>query len=101
MAEVEIMVSPQLLEKASEAIGEWADQYAKEYEALFDSVEKMGNSWKGQDNISYTNRVKDFREDFITMKNLMEQYSEYLRKTAQAYANTQQEIANTASTLKN
>lgn len=104
MAVTTIKVDPQKLLEASIQTGGIADlakDYEKEYKALFDRVSNMKGKWDGQDNQNYTDQVEGFRDDFEKMKSLMDQYSEYLKNTAQAYINTQNEIAKTAKGLTN
>ncbi len=96
-----IKVTPQDLQNASGQISSLAGEYKSEYEALFREVHEMQGKWDGQDNQAYTNRVEGFRDDFDNMYNLMIQYSDYLKNTAKAYAETQDNIKNAASTLTN
>lgn len=101
MAVTTIKVDPQKLQDASSQISGLASEYEGEYKALFDRVHNMKGKWDGQDNQNYTEQVEGFRDDFEKMKSLMDQYSEYLKNTAQAYINTQNEIAKTAKGLTN
>lgn len=97
----DIKVTPQDLQKASTQIVGLANDYKNEYEELFKRVNGMRGKWDGQDNQSYTNQVEGFRDDFEKMKSLMDQYSDYLKNTAQAYTDTQNQIAQTAKGLTN
>lgn len=101
MAVTTIKVTPQELQTASSQITSLANSYEKEYKALFDRIHNMKGKWDGQDNQNYTDQVEGFRDDFEKMKSLMDQYSEYLKNTAQAYTDTQNEIAQTAKGLTN
>lgn len=96
-----IKVTPQELQTASSQINTLANEYKSEYEALFQDVEAMRGKWDGQDNQAYTTQVSGFKDDFTNMYNLMIQYSDYLKKTAKAYEDTQTGIKNAASTLTN
>lgn len=96
-----IKVTPQDLQNASTQISDLADEYKDEYEALFREVHEMQGKWDGQDNLAYTEQVDGFRDDFAKMYDSMIQYSDYLKNTAKAYAETQDNIKTEASTLTN
>ncbi len=96
-----IKVTPQDLQNASGQISSLAGEYKSEYEALFREVHEMQGKWDGQDNTAYTKQVDGFRDDFDNMYKLMIQYSEYLKSTAKAYADAQENIKSAATTLTN
>lgn len=97
--ETTINVSPQDLIKASDEVRTWANSYKKEYEALFGDIELLNNSWDGQDWSGYKARTDKFRNDFETMYDNMMSYSTYLLDTGKAYQKTQDNIANSVSSL--
>ncbi|KEQ23245.1 WXG100 family type VII secretion target [Paenibacillus tyrfis] len=96
-----IVVDPAKLEAAAKNMDGHAAEYQRLYDQLFNEVKAMGNAWKGQDNVAYTTQIEGFRDDFENMKKLMEQYSEFLKHSAQTYRTTQTEIASSAKKLAN
>ena len=96
-----IKVTPQDLHNASAQISNLAGEYQSEYEALFREIREMQGKWDGQDNQAYTKQVGEFKDDFNNMYELMDQYSNYLKSTAKAYADTQENIKSAATTLTN
>ena len=59
----------------------------------------MQSAWAGEDNTAFTNQIEGFRDDFERMTKLMRDYAAYLRKAAQAYRDTQDNVAKQAQTL--
>ena len=96
-----ISVTPETLKSTASYITEQAAGYKKLYEKLYAEVETMSGSWQGADNQAFTGQIQGFREDFDAMFKLMNQYSEFLTKSADAYSATQQELINQAKKLVN
>lgn len=96
-----IKVQPNVLYQSAAKIEESTMQYQKHYQHLYQCVEKMQVSWKGKDNIAYTVEIKNFEKDFLKMVNLMRQYADFLRKSADMYTRTQEErVAKVKTILK-
>ena len=58
-------------------------------------------SWSGQDNEAFINQIAGFKDDFAKMHTLMLNYADYLRKSAKAYRETQQNVITQARSLQN
>lgn len=49
--------------------------------------------------MAFTNQIEGFRNDFQKMERLMRDYAAYLRKVAESYRTTQDNVAAKAKTL--
>ena len=95
-----IMVEPERLEHAAGNIEEANREYDRTYQAIYVEVDKMSNSWQGKDNIAFTNQIKAFEDDLRQISIIMRQYADFLRNSARAYRETQDEIYTQASRLR-
>ena len=64
-------------------------------------IEALKNCWDGSDNLAYVDQVKGFEDDFKKMAKEMENYSKFLKDSANTYRSTQQRIAQNAKKLQN
>ena len=96
-----IMVDPAKLKTAAGKMETLASNYESLYRQLYVNVDGMAKAWQGKDNIAYTTQIEGFRDDLDKMKKLMDEYSTFLRKSADAYTKTQEEIVSQARTLTN
>ncbi|MGJ7922731.1 WXG100 family type VII secretion target [Neobacillus sp. LXY-4] len=94
-----IMVEPAKLENAANKIDQQAADYESTYRKLFAEVDAMAAAWQGADNTAFTNQIKTFEDDFQKMKKLMDDYSEFLKLSAKAYREAQNEVKAQASRL--
>ncbi|SJZ89142.1 WXG100 family type VII secretion target [Anaerorhabdus furcosa] len=94
-----IYVDPERLEISSRKIDSEAQQYEKKFIQLFDEVEKMKNAWQGKDNIAFTNQIRSFENDFRQIYVITQQYSEFLKSSARAYREMQNELMNQVNRL--
>ena len=99
MAQGKIIVDSTRLDSTASQVDHLADDYEGEYKALFTTVQEMQSAWAGEDNTAFTNQIEGFRDDFERMAKLMRDYAAYLRKAAQAYRDTQDNVARQAQTL--
>ena len=86
-----ITVEPEQLESCAARM----DERNQDYEA----VDNMSNAWKGKDNIAFTSRISRFEAEFRQLSMLCTQYSDFLKKSARAYRETQDELASRVSSL--
>lgn len=96
-----IEVTPQELISAAQSIEGLAADYKTLYSQLYQKTDSMASSWQYKDNQAYINQINGFKDDLEKMKNLMDTYAQFLRKSADAYQKTQDEITNRAKQLKN
>lgn len=97
----DILVTPEELENAAGRIEGLAREYETQYELLYTETNAMASTWSGKDNLAFTNQIDGFRDDFKKMYSLMNQYVEFLRKSAKAYRDTQDTVVAEAKKLIN
>jgi len=95
-----IMVEPERLEAVATKIEEANREYDRSYQAIYIQVDKMSASWKGKDNTAFTNQIKAFEDDLRQISIIMRQYADFLRNSARAYRETQDEIYARAARLR-
>ena len=96
-----IQVTPEQLETAAGKIDGLAAEYKTQYEALYNETNAMASTWSGKDNIAFTEQIAGFKDDFEKMQKLMLDYSDFLKKSAKAYRETQDTIVKEARKLVN
>ena len=96
MAQGKIVVETSRLDSTAAQVERLADQYQS---SLFGTVRDLQNAWSGEDNVAFTNQIEGFRNDFQKMERLMRDYAAYLRKVAESYRTTQDNVAAKAKTL--
>ena len=84
---------------ASEKIETIALDYQKVYMKLYTEIESMKSAWAGADNVAFASQVQGFEDDFQIMYKLMLEYASFLRMSANAYQQTQDEIISAANGL--
>lgn len=97
-----IKVTTEDLRNAASNVDNLAMEYNKEYIALLQDVETLTSTdYTGDDATAFRNQVEGFREDFNKMKQLMNEYADYLRQAASTYEDTQANVKNTIASLQN
>ena len=99
MARGQIVVETSQLDSVAGRVEELANTYQSTYNDLFGIVQDLQNAWSGSDHAAFTSQIEGFRDDFQRMEALMRDYAAYLRKSAAAYRDTQNSIAQSAKTL--
>lgn len=97
----DIQVTPELLGTAASKIEELAREYKTQYDSLYSTTDAMAASWSGKDNRAFVDQIAGFKDDFEKMKSLMDQYADFLRKSAKAYRDTQTAVETEAKKLVN
>lgn len=97
----QIICQPQRLDASASIIDSLNQEYQRLFSQLFQAVDTMQNNWNGKDNLAFSNQIKGFHDDLKQLSNIMTQYSEFLKNTARAYRETQDEIYNQAKALVN
>ncbi len=95
-----IMVEPQLLESAAKKIEEANCAYDRTYQQIYTQVDRMASSWKGKDNAAFTVQIRSFEDDLRQISIIMRQYADFLKNSARAYRETQDEIYARATRLR-
>ena len=94
-----ITVQPEEVEACAMRIDDENMHYQQTFAQLFEAVDAMKAGWQGKDNTAFSNQIRKFEGDFREMSVLCTQYSEFLKKSARAYRETQDSIASQASNL--
>lgn len=99
MGQGHIIVETAELENAALKIENLTNQYHNDYTELYSLVDSLSDlgAWQGTDNVAFVNQIKQFKNDFERMEQLMKDYSGFLRKTASGYKTTQGHITSQAN----
>ena len=95
-----IFVEPERLDSVANNIQDANQEYDRTYQAIYEQVDKMSLSWKGKDNVAFTNQIRSFEDDLRQISTIMRQYADFLHNSARAYRETQDEITAQANHLK-
>ena len=97
-----IKVTPEnLVAKAREVDGK-AGEYYGLYRGFLQDMETLTSSdWTGQEATDFLNQVRGFEDDCNKMKELMNDYANFMRQTAQNYENTQSNVRTAIKGLQN
>ena len=95
-----IFVEPERLDSIANNIQDANQEYDRTYQAIYEQVDKMSLSWKGKDNVAFTNQIRSFENDLRQISIIMRQYADFLHNTARAYRETQDELTTQANQLK-
>jgi len=95
-----IMVEPERLEATASEIESANREYDRTYQMIYAEVDKMSSSWQGKDNTAFVGQIKTFEDDLRQISIIMRQYADFLRNSARAYRETQDEIYAQANRLK-
>ena len=96
-----IQVTPEQLESTAGRIESLAADYKSQYDQLYSETNAMASTWSGKDNVAFVNQIDGFKDDLAKMHNLMINYADFLRKSAKAYRDTQDNVVSEARKLVN
>ena len=97
-----IQVTPENLRTQAAKVDNIAGEYSEHYDALLAEVDSFTTTdWKGSDANAFREQVQGFKDDFVKMKELMNEYANFMRNAAQVYEDTQREVINQAKSLQN
>ncbi|MBE6122052.1 MAG: WXG100 family type VII secretion target [Erysipelotrichaceae bacterium] len=94
-----IAVEPERLEACASRMEQETDDYTAAFMRLFEAVDRMKAGWEGKDNAAFTNQIRKFEGDFRQMSVLCMEYAEFLRNSARAYREMQDDLTSQASAL--
>ena len=95
-----IIVEPESLETTANQIEDADSEYQRLYNSLYSEVDKLSGNWGGKDNTAFTNKILSYEDDFKQISIIMRQYAEFLRASARAYRETQEEMVSAANRLR-
>lgn len=88
-----IKVTPENLKSQATKVDNEAQAYYDEYRKLLSDIEQLTSSdWTGEDANEFRTKVQGFEADFNKMKELMNEYANFLRQAASNYQNTQENV---------
>jgi WXG100 family type VII secretion target len=94
-----ILVDSEQLDVAANRMEEENENYMRNTESLFDAVDTMASAWQGKDNAAFTTRISGYEQDCRQLSLLCTSYIEFLRNSARAYRETQDELTSQAAHL--
>lgn len=86
-----IRVDLELLENAANQMMEKSQRYGELYAKLYNMVDDLKQHWQGKDQEAFSRQIYGFEDDFVKMHQLTEEYSQFLKKSVQAYRTLQDE----------
>lgn len=90
-----IQVTPANLKRAAGEVETLAIQYKRQYGELFGLVETLtSKGYQGTDAKEFCAKVRDFEDDFMKMKTLMDEYAQFLKRAADDYERNQENLRN-------
>lgn len=96
-----ILVTPEELQKKAAQVDDKAADYYNEYQKLLKEVRDFTSTdWQGEDAKAFCTKVEGFEPEFGKMKELMNQYAEFLKKAAENYLNAQENAKGAISGLR-
>ena len=96
-----IQVTPEQLETTAGRIESMATEYKTQYQKLYSETDAMASTWSGKDNVAFVQQIAGFKDDLEKMHTLMNQYADFLRKSAKTYRDTQDAVTSEARKLVN
>ncbi len=87
-----IMVEPAMLEQRAALMEQLNTEYHQTVSALYEGIDLLVQSWNGKDNLAFTSQIKGFDQELRQIYSLCAQYIEFLRTSARAYRDTQNEL---------
>lgn len=96
-----ILVTPENLRAKADRVDEEAGKYFNEYQGLLRDVGTLTTKdYKGDDATAFRQKVEGFEPDFDKMKQLMNEYANFLRQAADNYQNTQENVKGAINGLR-
>ena len=96
-----ITVEPEQLELIAGRMEEENDVYVRQYQQLFELVDVMSVSWQGSDSTAFATQVSEYQDDCRQLSFLCSLYIDFLRNSARAYRDIQDELTSEAMRLVN
>ena len=80
-----IIVTPEELETASQAIAGLSEEYTSIYTQLLQQANTMGEAYKGEENIAFVNKINGLCDHLRAMANKLKDGSDTLYQQAGQY----------------
>lgn len=69
------------------------------YQSMYEDIRSINSVWVGEDHNAYLNSIESFEANFIKMKDLLTQISEFVRNACNQYNAAQDAIRQQAQSL--
>lgn len=100
MSERIIRVQPSELISAANNITTYRSNYIDAYNDIMTKAQNLTNTtWGGADADAFAEKVNTFKSTFTQMENVLQEYVNFLNKTAEAYKQAQTQVTSQASSL--
>ncbi len=96
-----IRVEMGVLMQSADYIDELNNEFRSYYNQLNTDVDTLAATWLGKDNLAFTTKIKGFNDDFNQLSLVLSQYASFLRNSAKAYEQTQDELVSHVNRLAN
>lgn len=102
MADGKIYVDFSNLDSNIRQLENLKDEYRSTYETeLYSNVmEEVKSAFSGPDCDAFVTKVEEFRDDFMKITDVIQQYIDHLKKVRTDYQNTQDALAQSMKALK-
>ena len=101
MADDRLQITPQEVTDAAVKVEEFAANYKKKYEDVLKAVQEFTSTdFKGDAADAFREKVEDFTDDFVKMKQLMDDYAAFMKKAANEWVNTSDQLISQIGQLK-
>lgn len=87
-----ISVEVERLLSSSRVIEEKNEELKRLTNELYQKVDSLQTVWTGKDNIAFSNKIKEFQNFINGLSLVLNQYSDFLRNSANGYNQTQEEV---------
>lgn len=91
MAQGKIIISTAEVKAAAVKVENLAKSYNQSYTELYQIVNSLAELgiWQGTDNDAFVQQINQFKNDFVTMEQLMLAYADFLKKASAGYKTIQ------------
>ncbi len=94
-----LKASPEEIRTAGKNLVGNAETYLASVRSLYETVDNLGNNWKGSDNQQFVATVNGYKENIMALGQVIGNYGVFLQETANSLEKLQAEIAQQASNL--
>jgi WXG100 family type VII secretion target len=99
MASLTINVTPEELENSATVVEGKIGEYNQAYNKLYQEVETMGATWKGEANQRYVEQINGFKDDFQRLEQILREYVKVINDAAKKYRTAENKLRDDAGRL--
>ena len=94
-----LKASPSEISESGKKLVGNAENYMRDVNQIYTTVDSLGNSWQGKDNADFVSTVYSYKENITALGQVIGNYGVFLQETANSLTKLQAEIAQTATRL--